>query len=462
MPIDLSKLWAHQLETYEFGKDKSALLDASSAGVGKTLSHIKLAESFLAQGGSRVLVTCPKTLVHSAWMNEITRFAPHLTVAIAEAPADVRKAAFDSSSDIVIINIDGYKWLASQPVTWLKNRLGKNALLINDESHGLKNPNAMRTKAALKIAPLFKKRHCMSGTMAPNSIIEMWSQAKIVDDGARLGKSYTSFRNLMQIPVHKGPFIEWVDRPDASEIVNGLVSDIMIRHAFDKVMTKVPHMDHNVVWYELPKKHRKLYEELEATSAIEHKGKLISAVNAATLAGKLLQCASGAVYNDGIESDKSWSVLDTGRYELIADLAEGRDHSVIFFLWRHQRIAIEHELKKRGMAFKIIDGTVKSASVRSQIIDEFQAGKLRTILIHPQSGAHGITLTKAATIIVASPVYEADKYTQMAARIRRGTQDKVTESIIVMARNTRDEKAYEVFVGKRDRLEALNSLFEGS
>ena len=461
MAIDLSALWPHQIETYEFGKDQDSLLDASDPGIGKTLAHAKLAEAFLSSGGSRVIVTCPKTLVRSAWLNELTRFSPDLSVAIAEAPADTRKAAFESKADVVIINIDGYKWLASQPLGWLKRRLGAKALLINDESHGLKNPSAMRTKAALKIAPLFVKKHCMSGTMAPNSVIEMWSQAKIVDGGKHLGKSYSAFRNLMQVPVHKGPFINWVDKPDAAELVYGLLSDIMIRHDFDKVMPNVPHMDHGIVWYDLPSKHRKLYEELEATSAIEHKGKLISAVNAASLAGKLLQCASGAVYSDSISKDKEWSILDTGRYELIADLAEGRKHSVIFFLWRHQRIAIENELKKRGMSYAIIDGTVKSSSVRNDIISKFQDGGLRSILIHPQSGGHGITLTKAATIIVASPVYEADKYKQMTARIRRGTQDKVTEAIIIMARNTRDEKAYEVFTGKRNRLDALNNLFEG-
>lgn len=461
MSTDLSRLWDHQKETYEFGKDLPSLLDASSAGIGKTLAHAKMAETFLEEGGSRVIITCPKTLVRSAWLNELTEYTPDLKVAIAEAPALARKEAFETKADVVIINIDGYKWLATQPLRWLKARLGKKAMIINDESHGLKNPNAQRTKAALKIAPLFVKAHCMSGTMAPNSVIELWSQAKLVDGGERLGKLYGKFRGLMQTPIHRGPFIEWVDKPEASEIAHGLLADIMLRHAFDTVMPHVPKMDHNIVWYDLPKKHRAFYDELEATSSIEYKDKTITAVNAASLAGKLLQCASGAVYNDGTEKDKKWSMLDTGRYELIADLAEGRDHTVIFFLWRHQRVAIETALKKRKMSYAIIDGTVKSSTAREQTIREFQSGKHRVILVQPQSGGHGITLTRSATIITASPVYEADKYEQMTARIRRGTQDKVTESIIIMAKDTRDEKAYEVFTGKRDRLDALNNLFEG-
>lgn len=459
--IDLSRLWAHQQETYDFGKDLPSLLDASSAGIGKTLSHTKIAEHFLADGGSRVVVTCPKTLVRSAWLRELTEYTPDLSVALAEAPADARKAAFDSDSDVVVINIDGYKWLASQPVRWLKNRLGKNAMIVNDESHGLKNPQAQRTKAALKIAQHFKKAHCMSGTMAPNSVVELWSQAKLVDGGEHLGKSYSRFRSLMQTPVHRGPFIEWVDKPEAAELSYGLLQDIMIRHSFDEVMPDVPHMDHSIVWYDLNKQHRALYNELENTSALEYKDKQISAANAASLAGKLLQCASGAVYHDGVSPEKKWSVLDSGRYELIADLAEGRNFTVIFFLWRHQRTAIAAALKKRKMSYAVIDGSVKSSSERDKIIADFQDGKYRTILIQPQSGGHGITLTKAATIITASPVYEAAKYEQMTARIRRGMQRKATESIIVMARDTRDEKAYEVFTGKRNRLDALNNLFEG-
>lgn len=459
MALDLSMLWPHQQVTFDFGKDKPGVLDFSSPGIGKSLAHAKLAEQFLLDGGSRVVITCPKSLVRSAWLEEFTKYSPHLSVELAEAPEANRKRAFEAKSDIVVMNVDGLSWLAKQTPKWLKKYLGPKALLINDESHALKNPGAHRTKAAFTLSPYFVKRHCLSGTPAPNSVVELWSQAKLVDDGARLGKRYTAFRNLMQQPISKGPFVNWQDREDAKAITYGLLQDILIRHAFDEVMPKVPAMEHRVMYYDLPPAHRKLYDQLEKEEYLAHEGKEISITNAATLAGKLLQCASGASYVDFV-GEQDWTIFDDGRYKLIADLAEARPHSIVFFSWKHQKHAIEAELRRRKLSYGVIDGDVKSSTKRQEIVTAMQAGDLRCVLGHPLSIGHGLTMTKATSVIFASPMYRADMYEQGTARIRRGTQDQITESIIILARNTRDEQAYEVFTGKLSRMQALNSLFE--
>jgi SNF2 family DNA or RNA helicase len=459
--IDLSQLWPHQLQTYEFGKNKPSVLDGSSSGTGKTNSHAAIAEYFLENGGSRVLITCPKTLVRAAWLEDLSRFFPDLSVSLAEAPEENRKKAFEDSSDILILNQDGMTWLAKQSDKWLRNRLGKNALLINDESHAYKNPEAQRTKASFKLAPYFVKRHCMSGTFAPNSVTELWSQCRIVDDGQRLGKRFTAFRNLMQFPTKKGPFTQWIDRPDSAEIVHGLLGDILIQHSFEECMKNVPKMDHRIIYYDLSDKHRKIYDELCRNAFLQYEGKNISAVNKAALAGKLLQCASGAMYNDPDGRDRTWSTVDNGRYNLIGDLFEGREHTICFFLWKHQRAELIKQCIARGLSYDVIDGDVSSTEKRNEIIKNMQAGKLRVLLLHPKSSAHGITLTRCTTVIFASPTYQADLYLQGTARIRRGLQDKPTESIIILARDTHDFNAYEVFTGKRNYMEALNNLFEG-
>lgn len=460
--VDLSGLWPHQVETFEFGKDLPAFIDGSDPGTGKSLGHAKLAESFLNDQGSRILITCPKSLVRSAWQEEFTTKLPGISIALAEAPESSRRAAFESSSDVVIVNhsYDAFKWMAKNE-SFLKKRMGKKALIINDESTAFKNPNSQTTKAAFKIAPLFIKRHCLSGTLAPNSVVELWAQAKLVDDGARLGKRYTAFRNLMQRSEQRGPFAKWVDKEDSLQIAYGLLADILIRHKFEDVMLHVPRMDHRVIYYDLPKKHRTIYDKLVKELYLEFSGKSISIVNAASLAAKLLQCASGAIYNDPDREEKSWTIVDSGRYELIGDLVEERKHSIVFFLWKHQKQELIKQFEARGFSYDVIDGDVKSAEIRDETRKKMQKGELKVLLMHPKSGAHGLTLTKATTVIFASPTYQADWYTQGAARIRRGVQDQVTESIIIVGRDTRDEVAYEVFTGKKNRLDALNRLFEG-
>ena len=460
--IDTSGLWPHQLKTFEFGKDLPSFISGCCPGTGKSYAQAKIAEYFLESGGSRILITCPKSLVRSAWQEEFTTRLPHIKIALAEAPEENRKAAFMSDSDVVIINhsYDAFKWMAKNE-SFLKRRLGKRALMINDESTAFKNPNSQTTKFAFKIAPLFEKRHCLSGTLAPNSVTELWAQAKLVDDGARLGKRYTAFRSLMQTSVQKGPFTQWVDKPDAANIAYGLLADILIRHKFEDVMKHVPRMDHRVIYYDLPKRHRTIYDKLEKELYLEFANKSISVVNAASLAAKLLQCASGAVYNDPDREDKSWSLIDSGRYDLIGDLVEERAHSIVFFLWKHQKAELIRQFEARGLPHDVIDGDVKSAEARDETRKRMQAGDLRVLLMHPKSGAHGLTLTKATTVIFASPTYQADWYVQGSARIRRGIQDQITESIIIVARDTRDEVAHQVFTGKKGRLDVLNTLFEG-
>jgi len=461
--IDTSMFWPHQQQTYDFHKDAACGFDGSDAGTAKTLPHLKIAEYFLANGGTRVLVVCPKVLMRSAWLNEAKERVPHLAdqMALAEAPASNRKKAFDSDKPIVLINVDAMQWLEKQHKTWLKNRIGNKGLLIIDESHTLKNPDAKRTKAAMRVSEYFVKRHIMSGTASPNSVTELWSQFKIIDGGVRLGQRYTTFRNHMQMPVQKGPWVEWVDKPESAYIINELIKDITIRHEFSTVMKHVPEIEQQVIWYDLPKKHREVYDQLEHDSYLEYENTAVTALNAGILANKLLQLASGAVYHDVTQGKKTWEMVDSGRYELIAELAEARRHSIIFFLWDHQKQELERILKGKHLSYDVLDGKVKGDEKRAGIVSRFQNGELRTLLMHPKTGAYGLTLTKAATIIYASPIYEAAAKIQGDARIRRGTQDQAMESIVVLGKDTRDIHAYQVFSGKLDRLTAMNNLFAG-
>lgn len=453
--IKLDNLWPHQKEIYEFGVDKDAVFCTSSPGVGKSLPHAKIAEDAIKnKKSSRVLIICPKTLMRTTWYHEFNNYTS-LTLNLAEAPEKNRLAAFASKSDVVIINIDAVVWMMKQGERWIKKVLGSNAMLIIDESTAFKNPNSLRTKAMIKLSKYFTRRFLLSGTPAPNTITEIWPQVFILDQGARLGKRYTAFRNMMQSPINKGPFVTWVDKPDAAIITYGMIRDIVIHHEFDDVMTLVPELKHQIMKYDLSEKHYEVYKEFEKEAFLEIKDKTITAVNAGSLANKLLQLASGAMYS----GDKEWIVFDRGRYELIADLVEQRQHTVVFFHWFHQRMVLEEEFTSRKLKYAVIDGTVKSTTKRSDIIEEFQNGEYNVILLQPLSAAHGVTLTQADTVIWASPTYQGDIYNQGIARIKRGVQRKHTQSIIIVGSGTKDEHCYEVFMGKKQKIEALNELF---
>lgn len=449
----------------DFGATTPRLFDTSTAGTGKTLAHLTiLNERFERENLSRGLIICPKTLMKSAWAAELDEYYPDISYSLAFAPEETRLEAIDSKSDLVVINTDALVWLAQYGKRWFKKKFGTKASVLIDESSWIKNPSSQRTKAALDVADKFEFRTCMSGTPAPLSVVELWPQVKFLDDGKRLGTRFAAFKREMRRKT-VDPKTGWpkeIDKEDARLITAYLVRDITIGHPFDEVMKHVPGMDQRVIWYDLPDKHRDVYKELEKKSRLVFSDASVTAVNAGVLANKLLQCASGAVYTDPTNEERGHKVVDTGRYELVADLAEAREQTVVFFMWRHQRDALIRQLDARKMAWGLLDSSVPSADQRDQYIRAFQAGDLRVLLMHYNTGAFGLTLTKARTVIWCSPIYQADKKEQGDARIRRGRQDQPTESIVILARETKDEHAYEVFTGNKTFMDAMAELLQQS
>lgn len=430
--------WPHQVVTTKFLGTQPRAFDNSSPGVGKTRSQIEAYDQ-RPKPKKRLLVLCPKTLMVSAWGADIEKFAPRLTVSFAFAGQ--REEAFDMDTDVVVMNHDGVKWLFEKAN---QKRLLEFDHLVIDEYTAFKHSTSQRSKAMAGIRKYFKHRYGMSGTPNPNSVMELWHPALIIDDGARLGTSYFKLRSAVQTPKQIGPnpqHVSWEDKPGATQAINELLADITIRHKFEDVMTHVPANHKHVIKFDLSAKARKIYATMESDCIAAWDDKSVTAIHAAALRTKLLQIASGAVYDGGEESN--YALIDDTRYDLIADLIEEREHSVVFFNWRHQRIELERVLNARKLPFALIDGSVTKKGERERIVDEYQAGKYRAILLHPKTGAHGLTLTRGTTTIFSSPIYEADLMEQGLARIYRGSQDKVTDTIFIEANNTVEQTVYE-------------------
>jgi SNF2 family DNA or RNA helicase len=154
-------------------------------------------------------------------------------------------------------------------------------------------------------------------------------------------------------------------------------------------------------------------------------------------------------------------LVDTQRYELAADLIDQYKHSIVFFNWFHQREEMSKLLTARGVSFAMIDGSVKD-SERHRIVNDFQAGRYQTVLLHPKTGAHGLTLTRGEACIILSPFYEADLLKQAIHRIYRGAQDKATNTILVQARNTVEGLVYGRLDEKTDNMNNFLELVVAS
>ena len=447
-------LWDHQVATKAFLKKRKRAFDFSAPGTGKTRAHIEdYADRPKPKG--RLLVIAPKTLMDVAWAEDIQKYAPQLTVSLAYA--ENREEAFQMKTDVVVMNHDAVKWLDDK-----KNvkYLAQFDHLVLDEGNAYKNPKSQRSKAMVRLRKYFEWRRLLTGTPNPNSVMELWNPAMIVDDGKRLGNSYFKLRSSVQSPTQVGPsanMIRWDDKPGATQAVNELIGDITIRHAFEDVMTHVPPNHRHTKTFKLSPKTRKIYDKLETEFVAEFDNKdYVDAVHAAALRTKLLQIASGAVYTS-TDEDSGYTLVDTTRYDLIADLVEERDHCVVFFNWRHQRDYLVKAFAARDISCAVIDGSV-SKDARIQIVKDYQAGKYKVILLHPRTGAHGLTLTMGTTTIFSSPIYEADLMEQGIARIVRGMHDKVTYTIFIEAEGTVEAGVYKRLNDKAFNMNDLLNL----
>ena len=424
----------------------------SDAGTGKTRAWLEVLSHRFGVAGGKALVVAPKSILKAAWADDISLFTPHLTYVVAYAHN--RAKAFAEDADIYITNHDAVKWLA-KPENRKKYLEGRGFhTLIIDESTAFKHRTSQRAKALVKIAAEFKHRVALSGTPNPNGLLDLWHQVFLLDDGDHLGDSFWRYRSTVCEPVQKGPsaqHIRWFDKPGAAEAVADLLDDMTIRHRFEDC-TDIPENHEYIETISLSSDHRRAYDILREHAILELQGGGVSAFNAGVLATKLLQLASGAVYDEYGTA----RLYGTDRYEYVLDLADQRDQCVIAFNWKHQKEQLIKIAEKKKIPYGVIDGTV-GAKQRESVIERFQRrrNRIRVIFAHPASASHGLTLTRGRATIWASPVYNAEHYEQFNRRIYRIGQTQKTETILVTAEDTIDVEVAKKLLDKVERMDDL-------
>lgn len=438
----------HQAKSLAHNRTTDIVFDTSQAGTGKTAVRIWAFAEQRAAGGGCMLVIATRTLLQNAWGNDIKKFAPHLKYSIATAKE--RALAFEVPADIYITNHDAAVWLAGRPASFFKRFTD----LVIDESTAFKHATSQRSKAMAKIVKHFKRRALLTATPNSNTICDVWHQVKLLDDGKRLGTSFFQFRNTVCEAEQVGPnanALRWTDKAGAEEAVFGLLADITIRHELKDLPTNVRH----TIPFGLSVKQRRAYDDLERSSILALSAAKVTAVNAAAVATKLLQVASGAVYTD----TDNYTVVDTVRYEMILDLVAERPHALVFFLWKHQRDLLVKEAERRGMNFAVLDGATSDRE-RNEMVTGYQAGIYDVLFAHPRSAAHGLTFTRGTSTIWASPTYDLELFVQGSSRQHRIGQKHKTETLTVIAKGTLEEKVYdEILMGKDKRMGNLLNLF---
>jgi len=323
-------------------------------------------------------------------------------------------------------------------------------LIVIDEANAYKSPSTARWKTVAKILKPETKLWLLTGTPAAQSPVDAYGLAKLVSPH-RVPKFAMAWRDKV---MHQITRFKWVPKHNAKDEVFKALQPA-IRYAKNDCLD-LPDVMYQTRDIPLTPQVQKYYKQLKEQMLIEASGESVSAVHAAANLNKLLQISGGAVYTDKkgiVEFDIS------PRLTALSEVLNETEHKVLVFVsYRHTIQVVSQYLTKQGVSNEIINGEV-SATARAHIIDRFQnMDDPRVLVIQPQAASHGVTLTRADTIVFWSPVMGVETYLQCIARMDRvGQKNKMT--IVHLEGSDVEKRIYKMLQGKVDLHSKLVDLY---
>lgn len=400
---------SHQRTTAAFLVNHRKCLNLSDPGTGKTASAAWAADFLLSEGiVKKVLVVSPLSTVRTVWGNELKTFIPHRAFELLLGTRERRvQAMHNPGVEICVINHDGIKVV--------QDYLDMFDLVIYDEATALKNPSTDRYHIFYNYVQRANPWvWLLTGTPFGQTPVDAWSLAKTVSS-PYLTKSYTGFKDLV---MNKVSTFRWVPKPTAFVICKQVLQP-SIRFTLDECQ-EIPEMSYIDRQTAMSMSQAKAFKEMKERAVISAHD--ITAVNAAVMFQKLIQIVCGVAYDstgETVNFDAAQRVDD------LKELIEEAGDKVIVFVplrgvqdWLYKELAEDYSVAS-------VHGDV-SVGERNVIFNDFQTAESpRVLLAHPKVASHGLTLTRARTVIWYAPIYSLEMYEQANARIRRlGTKEK--------------------------------------
>ncbi len=416
-------------------------------GLGKTVSTLT-AINELIYGDlsiSKVLVIAPKRVAETTWTSECCKWdhLQHLRVSKVLGTEKQRKEALDKQADIYVINRENVVWLVSH----YGGTFFPFDMVVIDELSSFKSPKAQRFKALRMVRPLIQRVVGLTGTPAPNSLIDLWAQIYLLDRGERLGKNITSYRKKYFTPGRTNDQIvfNYDLKENGENEIYKKIEDICISMKAEDYL-ELPERIDRIVSSPLPQSIMEQYKEFERKRVMSlfEGEKVITAVNKAAVIGKLLQFSNGAIYD---ENHDYYEIHDEklDALEEIIDTANGQP-VLVFYSFQHDLDRITKKLRKYNPKKLRTESEVK----------EWNAGKIQVLLAHPASAGHGLNLQAGGNIIVWFGLnWSLELYQQANARLHRQGQNKNVIIHHLITPGTYDENVYQALQNKGDTQEQL-------
>jgi SNF2 family DNA or RNA helicase len=327
---------------------------------------------------------------------------------------------------------------------------------VIDESSSFKNRAAKRWKAAKAMAIATPRVLLLTGTPAPNGLEDLWAQIYLLDQGERLGRTITAFRQRWFHPgAHNGMVVfEYLPNKGAEEQIYKSISDVAISIRAKDVL-KMPERIDERIELALPSGIKEISRRLERDYLCEVGKETLTAASAGVVVNKLLQVADGAVYverpihttalvsrdhdcekirvDTGGSDSEPWMEIHRLKLEALERIVEDNEGQsiLVYYNYRFDRERILKALSDYGP--RTLDGP--------KDVTDWNLGKIKILLANPASSAFGINLQGGGHIIVwITPIWNLELTQQANARLLRQGQEHPVVIYHIVAKGTEDEE----------------------
>ena len=424
-------------------KNELALLFAGM-GLGKTAACLDAITTLLLDAAtSGVLVVAPMRVCNLTWPMEVEQWDQFNWLKVANLrTAAGQKAFMRGNAHMYLINYESLHVLSE-----LWGKLQKQGrplpydLIIFDESTKAKNPSAKRINKFRRDMPMVERQWALTGTPAPNSLLDLFAQVRLIDGGERLGRTFMQYRTSYFQSTDYMQYT-WKPKDGAQNTIEERISDITLT-LHSKDWLDIPDTVVEDVEVHLGKELMDQYQEFERKMVMELREGDITAATAAALVTKLLQFTSGMIYDgDRLTHDLHNHKLD--RLKAIVKHTHGP--VLVACNFQHEQTRIKQVLPK-AQFFR--DATTPAKQLN--LIQRWNAGEVPVLVAHPASVGHGLNLQHGSnTLVWMTLTYSRELYEQMICRLVRRGQDKAVTVHRLMCPGTVDEAVAEALAMKAD------------
>lgn len=416
-------LHEYQNKTVEFIKRKKRCGLALFMGAGKTTTTLT-AITDLSDGLmiNKVLIIAPLRVANTVWKQEASNWEHlrHLNISICTGTEKKRLAALHKKADIYVINREN--------VVWLTNVYKKSwpfDTIIIDESSSFKSATSQRFKALKKIVHNVNYIVLLTGTPAPNGLLDLWSQQYLIDFGMTLGRTMTVYKQRFFESDYMG--YTFFPKKGADQFIHKLLKNSWMSMAAEDYL-QLPERINIVMSIPLDEHVKQEYDDFKEDMVTRLDGDIVEALTAATLANKLLQWCNGTMYTD----DKgNWSEIHSSKLDALADIVEDNAGENILVAYNYKSDLIR--LQKRFPKAVVLDKSERT-------VELWNRGQIPMLLAHPQSAGHGLNLQTGGCIAVWFGLnWSLEYYLQFNARLYRQGQTRPVRIIHLVAEDCMDE-----------------------